>query len=49
MEVQNKIVMITGASKGMGKAVALTFAKAGANLAISARSKDLIKKPVSVA
>ncbi|WP_181347642.1 SDR family oxidoreductase [Thalassobacillus sp. CUG 92003] len=33
-------IMITGASKGLGKALALGFAEQGANLAICARGKD---------
>ncbi|TLS34944.1 SDR family NAD(P)-dependent oxidoreductase [Pseudalkalibacillus caeni] len=35
-----KVVMITGASKGLGKAIAKAFAKQGANLAICARGKE---------
>ncbi|MGM7683358.1 SDR family NAD(P)-dependent oxidoreductase [Cytobacillus sp. Hm23] len=35
--MKNKVVMITGASKGLGKALAIAFAKEGANLAICAR------------
>jgi NAD(P)-dependent dehydrogenase (short-subunit alcohol dehydrogenase family) len=35
-----KVVMITGASKGLGKALALYFAKEGYNLAICARKES---------
>lgn len=35
--LKNKVVMITGASKGLGKALAFAFADAGAKLAIVAR------------
>ncbi len=35
----NKVVMITGASKGLGKALAFAFAKEGATLAICARKE----------
>ncbi len=42
MVIKNKVVVITGASKGIGKATALALAKNGARLAISARSKDLL-------
>jgi NAD(P)-dependent dehydrogenase (short-subunit alcohol dehydrogenase family) len=35
-----KVVMITGASRGLGRALALAFAREGANLVINSRSKD---------
>lgn len=38
--LNEKVIMITGASKGLGKAMALTFAKQGAKLAICARGED---------
>ncbi len=34
-----KVAVVTGAGRGIGKAIALTFAKAGADVAICARSK----------
>ncbi|UOY91631.1 SDR family oxidoreductase [Ectobacillus sp. JY-23] len=37
--MNQQVVMITGASKGLGKALALAFAKEGARLAISARGE----------
>lgn len=37
-----QIVMITGASKGLGKALALAFADAGADLAICARNEEAL-------
>jgi short-subunit dehydrogenase len=51
MELTNKIVIITGASSGIGKSMAIEFAKQGANLVLGARhfvdlchiSEDLIK------
>lgn len=38
-QTTHKVVMITGASKGLGKALTLAFAKQGANLAICARNE----------
>jgi 3-hydroxy acid dehydrogenase / malonic semialdehyde reductase len=42
--MKNKIVMITGASAGIGEACAETFAEAGANLIIMARRKTKLNK-----
>ncbi|PLT27993.1 SDR family NAD(P)-dependent oxidoreductase [Peribacillus deserti] len=42
--LKNKIVMITGASKGLGKALALEFASKGAHLAICARHEEELLK-----
>ena len=36
----NKVAFITGASRGIGRETALAFARAGFDLAISARSLD---------
>jgi NAD(P)-dependent dehydrogenase (short-subunit alcohol dehydrogenase family) len=38
--LQGKVALVTGASKGLGKAVAVALAKAGANLALCARNLD---------
>ena len=35
-----KVVMITGASRGLGRALVLAFAREGANLVINSRSED---------
>lgn len=40
----NKTVLITGASGGIGKATAILFAKAGANLLLLARRKQELEK-----
>jgi NAD(P)-dependent dehydrogenase (short-subunit alcohol dehydrogenase family) len=42
MNFCNKVVMITGASKGLGKALASSFAKGGAKLAICARNPEAL-------
>jgi NAD(P)-dependent dehydrogenase (short-subunit alcohol dehydrogenase family) len=42
MDMQGKTVMITGASRGIGAEAARVFAKAGANVALLARSQDAI-------
>ena len=38
--MKNKLVIITGASSGIGKACAEKFAAEGANLVLAARSKE---------
>lgn len=40
MDMTNKTVMITGASRGIGAETARVFASAGANVALLARSQD---------
>lgn len=42
--MRNKVVMITGASRGLGKALTLAFTEAGAKLAICSRSEESLKK-----
>lgn len=43
MEVQSKVVIITGASMGIGAATARVFAGAGAKLVLAARSADKLE------
>lgn len=40
LQLQNKSVLISGADSGIGKAVALLFAKEGANIAIIYHTND---------
>lgn len=47
MSVHGKTVMITGASRGIGEAAARTFAKAGANVVLTARGRDAIERIAS--
>lgn len=42
--MQNKTVIITGGSSGMGKAMAKKFAKEGANVVITGRNEDRLKQ-----
>lgn len=44
LELKNKVVLIAGASQGIGYATALAFAREGAKVAICARNKDKIEK-----
>lgn len=41
--MKNKVVIVTGASSGIGEACAIEFAKRGANVVIAARSIDKLK------
>lgn len=46
-EIQNKVVIITGASSGLGEATAHRLAKAGAKLMLAARRENRLKDLVS--
>jgi len=51
MKLQNKIAVVTGASRGIGRAISLTFAREGAKLVVMARTAGLLQdlcKDVSI-
>ncbi len=45
--IQDKVVIVTGASSGIGEATARALAKRGAKLGLAARSRDRLEKLVS--
>jgi short-subunit dehydrogenase len=44
VDFKNKVVLITGASSGIGKQTAIEFAKLGANVVLVARRKDKLEQ-----
>jgi NAD(P)-dependent dehydrogenase (short-subunit alcohol dehydrogenase family) len=44
MKLKNKIAVITGAGRGIGRSVALAFAREGADLVLGARTADQLEK-----
>jgi short-subunit dehydrogenase len=44
MRIENKVALITGASQGIGAACAAEFARAGAKLALTARSEEGLRR-----
>ena len=48
-KLNGKVALITGASKGLGKAMALALAGAGANLALNSRNLEQLKETANAA
>ena len=49
-KLENKVSIVTGASKGIGKAIATTFAKSGAHVVCVSRTEDdlnVLQKDIS--
>ncbi len=49
MQIPNQVVLITGASEGIGAACAAEFARCGARLVLTARSEDGLRKAAAAA
>lgn len=44
MHFQDKVTLVTGGGRGLGKVIALTFAREGADVVVSSRSKEALRE-----
>lgn len=47
MELDGKVALVTGASRGIGRAIAITLASAGADVGLAARNEPLLSQVAS--
>jgi len=47
MKLENKTAIVTGGGRGIGRAIALTLAREGANVLISGRNRDVLETTAS--
>ena len=48
MNLKNKTIVITGGGQGLGRAMAISFAKSGANIALVDLNEDLLRETVEL-